>query len=755
MPPSALVRRLATAPPYDVESVPPNSEVASLKAVGKALRAPDFAEAFPDLLLLEGHPEHAFKGAPFASRAVVYTFWIAVRDPRGGAARIRHPDVRCPAGAIKASVVRCRWRPRAASAELAREVYAEEGARWTPEAERDYASGGFARLLERRPQSLGLKLVAMHRELEALCQAPGPDADPPFPPKAVLALSLAQLRWAASLASEDRFRLCFRRAHGLELGDAEPGDAPLTERERAALGLYRRLRDSARERRSTLVPVAACDPSGLEWLLQNGVAERSPVDPSNFVGVAEAVEAERAIAEALAIVEAARAPPQVPRGTAGAAADPGLGSGARMCDEQLEALALLRTRQVVAIDGRAGSGKTDFLSAVARLYGPAATFFTAFQGVNAGRLAELSKNVFTTHKLLHAHAREHAGGGAFRPCRFRACSVLVVEEAATQPLWLLAQLLCAFAACGGASKKLVMVGDVGQLPPIGGPAPFFHLLPHLRASGELVSFTHNHRVREGARALADNANRVLAGRPDLVEWDREHFVFVAPDPSESFTDAAMRAAKLVAAREEDVVFVTQMNVHREPLCAAAERHFGGAGGHGACVGRKFCFTVNDYTRPVAVVNNEILLLLAIEDRPPKVRRGNVTFRAAKPRRARSTSDRKPRGHERFLLFRRADGSEAEVAYDGDLVGRVRKASAVTSNAMQGSSRPVVVRVDYCWSRHKTAEQLYTDVTRAEETFVYVGRKEWFDRAAKNREPETLSHLSRVAAAALGASSERA
>lgn len=696
---------------------------------GSLRRDSGFAALYPDLVLLNNCPDHAFANPPFVSSAVVYTLYVSETETR----------LRGAGDARKMVVVRSSWLPRKHTAGLAREIYDEEELEWTADSARAYEDRGMQGLLFAHPESLGLRLLALHSQMRRLCQARDWANDPPFPLKAVLALSNARIRYVADdLAVDDPFRLCFRATHGLELPDMRSETLALSSEQRRTRAFYLKLKEETyRECHSLVDSRGLVDDDALTWLVANGVAVRREAEP-HLIALAEVDRHESALLEALAIIENS-SPVEADRGAVAQ-----LASGKRLCDEQEMAADILRRKQVLAIDGRAGSGKSAFLNVVKRFYG-GRIYCTAFQGVNAGHLRSVSARTSTTHRLLHEHARNH---GPFK-CALKGVEVLVIDEAGTQSLSLLAGLLSAFALCGAPRKKLVMVGDLGQLPPIGGPAPFRYLVDHFAARGYLVRFYHNHRADSDDGIVASNASAVRDGEPDAVSWDQENFVHCPPDRDEKPEAALIRAIARFDLRERQFIVLTHRREHAARLCEVVERRFGGTGLPGAQVGHKFAFTKNDYE--VGAVNNEILTLARIEDREPEKKRrdgSSVTFKRVRPARAYSTSDRKPPGTHRYLIAEASDGSKREIPYEGAIVGRIKKASAVTSNAMQGSSREVVIRVDFGPSRYSTRERLYTDVTRAEKMFVYVGKREWFVQAVERPEPVPRSRLAERAIEAI-------
>lgn len=624
----------------------------------------------------------------------------------------------------KWEVTAVRWTPRRAREKVARNILSQEGLK---PLEEPFPESDVSLLLSRRPECRGFKLLLLHEDVSSLCMINDRSGDvPPFETEDVLKLSIDEIRRLGEIArGPEKMRLHFRRAHGADL----PDGAISLQRERSALEVdaIETYRDARRETYENCHSIFRPERNGegLAWLIENDVIVRSPVDGS-YCYLGETFLYETALIDALRALESDRRSLPMP-------SNPQLTSGKSPCDEQMRAIEMFARNPVVAIDGSAGSGKTDTLGVLKSV--SRSTMATAFQGVNAGALRGMSKKRGTAHKLLFEHCADHSTEGFFRTCAFAGVDCLVVDEAGTMTLELLSKMVSSFVVCSGGShpRRLILSGDLGQLPPIGGPAPFRELRSHFSRIDSLAEFGHNHRVREGAKLVCDNANRVAAGNASEIEWNSENFVLLESEDSVASVISIVEGLNV-----QDYVVVTRTNADRKEICSAIEslrggkeierRHPRARDVDAAVVGQKFCFTKNDYE--LGLINNEILILDGILD----VRRTETR------RLARCTKDPKPRhGWNRKLLIRTLDGRKRIIPWDPKKT-TVKKAACVTSNAMQGSSAKIIVRADFGASRFSTRERLYTDITRAEEQFHYVGKKEWFDQACARKEPPKRSHL---------------
>lgn len=151
--------------------------------------------------------------------------------------------------------------------------------------------------------------------------------------------------------------------------------------------------------------------------------------------------------------------------------DVALPTGFKPDEGQLAAIRrAVGTRGLTIVTGAAGTGKTSIIRAV---YGSLAVCeavnVCAFAGKAAARVRESGVPASTIHSLL----RIVPGGKA--PRVSLEGQTVIVDEASMVPNWLMARIVAA------APKRLVLVGDVAQLPPVGTGAPFHVLTRKLPA----------------------------------------------------------------------------------------------------------------------------------------------------------------------------------------------------------------------------------------------------------------------------------
>jgi exodeoxyribonuclease V alpha subunit len=151
----------------------------------------------------------------------------------------------------------------------------------------------------------------------------------------------------------------------------------------------------------------------------------------------------------------------------------------------VQALTKLWKSRIAVLTGSAGTGKTSvvrtFLDGLRDAEGPQPDLLTAQTGKACVRLMKSTKRPASTiHSVLNR--LEMLGpNGTFRrePASSpRRVTTLVIDEASMPSIDLLAALMRAIDM--GAIRRLVLVGDPFQLPPIGPGRPFSEIIAWLR-----------------------------------------------------------------------------------------------------------------------------------------------------------------------------------------------------------------------------------------------------------------------------------
>lgn len=210
--------------------------------------------------------------------------------------------------------------------------------------------------------------------------------------------------------------------------------------------------------------------------------------------------------------------------------------------QQQRAVAMVRQRRLVVLQGGPGTGKTStvvcMLEAVLAEEPECRIQLAAPTGKAAARLRLASGGRYpcgTLHHLLESR------GGRFARDRHHplALDLLVVDEVSMVDLDLMAALLEALPP----QARLVLVGDPAQLPPIAPGAPLLDLQnegPRQALGPALVTLTTTHR-NDGAIAAVASELRSLPGEGEPLAHLRPHLAGLGPADNLQWQEAPFRA----------------------------------------------------------------------------------------------------------------------------------------------------------------------------------------------------------------------
>jgi exodeoxyribonuclease V alpha subunit len=380
--------------------------------------------------------------------------------------------------------------------------------------------------------------------------------------------------------------------------------------------------------------------------------------------------------------------------------------------QQAAAVRLALTGKVAVITGGPGVGKTTIVRGIVAILARKRLHvaLAAPTGRAAKRLAEATgAPASTLHRMLEWRPAEgQFGRNAERPLE---CDVLVVDEASMLDVRLAADLLAALPP----SARLVLVGDVDQLPSVGpgtvlrdviasGVVPTVRLTEIFRQAAESLIITNAHRIHDG---VLPEMGAAAANPAD----DRRDFFFLEEeDPAK----AAALIRDLVSARlprrygfaAHDVQVLAPM--HRGEL---------GAG------------------------NLNQLLQEAQTAGAPALQRGTRQLRAGdKVMQVRNDYDKEVWNGDIGLVTRvdveacalEVRFDDRTVTYEEDELDELTLAYAATVHKSQGSEYPAVVVPVH--TQHYVMLQrnlLYTAVTRGKRLVVLVGTRKALGLAVRN------------------------
>lgn len=465
----------------------------------------------------------------------------------------------------------------------------------------------------------------------------------------------------------------------------------------------------------------------------------------------------------------------------------------QLCDEQLRAMRCFLSSPFTLIQGIAGSGKTSFIKEAIKQYdSDDQIVLTAFQGKNSGDLGAFVKGrAFTVHMLLYAHAatcecmkrglkhgyvpptpRTPAERAAtskkklceqldweYDVCIFENVKLVVFDEMSTMFTEIWAKLVCAMAHCGKL-ERIIMTGDINQLPSIQAGNLLRDLDIALTTFGSVCKFKHNHRVTEASKLLAHNSTCISQNNPNGIRFDGKiavHIPLYEPDYKNTrIADEVLKVIRTYSLPASGTHIITRTNATCKVISEAVDRYrlskdqpgvpFEWKGFH---VGLEMMFKRNLY-KLGPVLNNEILFLRAVTDEYRKTMDdGNIMEEIIKLKSTAAPMARKPavgEEYERWLLCEPADQTRGKmpckrIPWNKDTKRYARRACCTTVHAFQGGQiHTIIDAMPYPTKNFDTREAKYTTVTRGMCRWFSIGNRAWLDQAICQPEPARRTDL---------------
>ena len=404
-------------------------------------------------------------------------------------------------------------------------------------------------------------------------------------------------------------------------------------------------------------------------------------------------------------------------------------NGIQYAQKQREAIETAARERVMILTGGPGTGKTTTLAGILTLFDRLHldTLLAAPTGRAAKRLSELTgREASTIHRLLEAGIDPGTGDMVFvrdedNPLK---CDAVIVDEMSMVDVELLHHLLQAIPR----GKRLILVGDPDQLPPVGPGFPFNDML----RSGCLPTVRLTEIFRQAQQSLiVMNAHRVNQGQMPELKNVKSDFFFLRRQ-SEDAVSTLIR--ELCTTR-----LPKNMGIPPEQIQVLSPTRKGGVG---------------------TAALNKMLQAALNPATPDKKERafGDIIFREG---------DRVMQIRNNYdILWKKTDGSavgtgifngdvgtitgidtgaetltvtfdDRAADYDFTQLNELEPAYAMTVHKSQGSEYRAVILTAWNGSPYLLSRSiLYTAITRARELLIIVGREEtvaaMVENAKKNR-----------------------
>ncbi len=404
-------------------------------------------------------------------------------------------------------------------------------------------------------------------------------------------------------------------------------------------------------------------------------------------------------------------------------------SGIAYSAEQEQAIRESATSGLLLITGGPGTGKTTILNGILSLLGQMQLkcLLAAPTGRAAKRLTEVTgEEASTIHRLLEAGIDQNTGKMFFARDEdnpLKADAVIVDEMSMVD-----VELMCALLQAVPQGKRLIMVGDADQLPPVGPGFPFSDML----RSGELPTMRLTEIFRQAQESLiVMNAHRVNRGELPELKTVTSDFFFMRRRSEE---EVGSLIRDLCTTR-----LPKNMGIPADQIQVLSPTRKGGVG---------------------TVSLNKLLQEALNPSGPEKKEKqfGDYIFREG---------DRVMQIRNNYdIMWKKVDGSaigtgifngdvgtireidtaaetltivfdDRETDYDFTQLNELEPAYAMTVHKSQGSEYRAVILTAWNGSPYLLSRSiLYTAITRARELLIIVGREEtvgvMVENAKKNR-----------------------
>ena len=397
--------------------------------------------------------------------------------------------------------------------------------------------------------------------------------------------------------------------------------------------------------------------------------------------------------------------------------------------QQREAIRMAATSRVLLVTGGPGTGKTTILNGILSLFGQMqlSCLLAAPTGRAAKRLTEVTgEEACTIHRLLEAGIDQNTGMMFFAKDESNPlkADAIIIDEMSMVDVQLLHSLLRAVPE----NKRIILVGDPDQLPPVGPGFPFGDML----RSGELPSVRLTEVFRQAQQSLiVMNAHRVNRGEMPELRTVTSDFFFMRRQNEESVRQTirdlcTTRLPKNMGIPADQIQVLTPTRkggVGTWSLNALMQDALNPAG-FGKRERQSGEFTFREGDRVMQIRNNYDIMWKKTDGSAvgAGIFNGDIGVITAIA----------PQMEQLTVVY-----DDREADYDFTQLNELEPAYAMTVHKSQGSEYRAVILAAWNGSPYLLSRSiLYTAITRARELLIIVGREETVavmtENAKKNR-----------------------
>ena len=401
-----------------------------------------------------------------------------------------------------------------------------------------------------------------------------------------------------------------------------------------------------------------------------------------------------------------------------------------LSEDQRQAVKMVLEEKVCVITGQPGTGKTSVLMAILNVLAHKDFTFTlcAPTGKAAIRMTEATGFAAgTIHRTLGLGIGEDAVRKGFFDTDY-----IFVDEVSMCDVKLFYHVVDAVPD----TSRLVLIGDVDQLPPVGPGEPFYQII-HGGLPTTRLTFIHRQGKNSGIVWAASHINH---GRvPETNAYDDFKLGYVG--------DNARLAPALVLYLEKvlekysfpfaDLQVLTPVNGHpwgqRQLNVALQEKYNPGPFPHPTIpfkVEDKVIHLVNNYKiHPEGVMNGEIGRVTRVVT-PEVEKEDSYEFARWQHEIGNRFSPDVEQGAPAIIDVQY--GKSKFVGYSREALSELGLAYALTIHKMQGSeARAGIVLVPITWEEFQTRQLLYTGITRFKEYCLVLSSRDAVAKYASN------------------------